>query len=165
MKRVSFKVRSKRPLAEEFSVGFSSVGVKFRALGSGRKGPVVSVSLRRRDGSGVMVGSLMFDVGPRYEIGYLEISSIGRTSFASEDLLIVDLPEEFHDRVVPSILVYCTAELEVASGIVLEGKRGGELILVAAAAPFELAVKGLLNEQYFTPEYDLREYRRVPLTT
>ena len=51
------------------------------------------------------------------------------------------------------------------SGLILKASNGDELVIVAGAYPYSLAVLGVPPIPYiFEPEYEIGHYTRVPIT-
>lgn len=118
-----------------------------------------SVTLWRTDGTVLTLGSEMYDVAPRLEVGVLNFSCRNNPDV---DTGTIDLGD-FRGEIDVSKLVIADSGTTAESGIILKcGSK--ELIIVAGAFPLTLAVGGVVTGLgYFEPEYPLELYARVPL--
>jgi hypothetical protein len=152
---IPYKISIPGRLADEFARGFKSISVE--RLAHGRP---IAIFLWHADSEGLKVQSVMHDVAERFEVGALEFSRItGTVSEVSE----FDLPGEFGVGLKASKLVLSTDGVTVESGIVLQGNRGNEMVLVAGAQPYTIAIKAPSVVEEFDPEYPLSKYSREPI--
>jgi hypothetical protein len=70
----------------------------------------------------------------------------------------------FQGEIVVSKLIIHESGTSAESGVVLKAGNGEEIMVVAAAAPYFLAVLGVVSMPHiFEPEYQLDRYTRVPI--
>ena len=118
-------------------------------------------TLWRTNGTGLTVCSQMQDVAPKREIGVLNFAH-GPTP--RSDAKAIALGAAFRGYINVLKLVIEESGTTAESGIVLQA-GSVELIIVAGAFPFTLAVTGVTTAPLsFDPGYPLDRYVRVPLT-
>jgi hypothetical protein len=101
----------------------------------------------------------MHDLADRIEVGVL---SATRVSVPFDDESFFAVPMEFHDGSSLVKLFIKVESHQLESGVVLIGRNGGELTVVAGTYPYSLAIKGLGDAPYrFEPEYPLASYQRL----
>jgi hypothetical protein len=102
----------------------------------------------------------MHDVAERIEVGVLEFSW---ARDVHEKRVFVSLGERFAE--INSVLKLVIEESSVfaESGVVVSARSGEEIVIVAGAGPFTLAVKGIEDCGSFDPEYELADYRSETL--
>ena len=81
----------------------------------------------------------------------------------SNDARVIDLPRAFRGGMDLLKLVIEESGTTAESGVILKAGRE-ELIVVAGAFPYTLAVGGTMDIPFeFGPEYPLERYIRIPL--
>ncbi|HET6620921.1 MAG TPA: hypothetical protein VFG64_13375 [Dongiaceae bacterium] len=164
MLHLKFELHFPGLVAFELSRGFTgaSIELPFDDLNSSqeRKRYADSITLWRRDGTGIKVASRMHDVRERFEVGVLEFWQVA----ASESQFIeFDLPNAFWQANRVSKLVLSDEGVTAETGIVVEGQAVGEIILVAGAYPYTLSILLPGTARYHQPEFELSRYKRIPL--
>jgi len=105
--------------------------------------------------------SQMHDVAERTEIGVLNFE---RTMAPLDFETFVDLPQTFRCEVAASKLVIRESGTSAESGVVLRVSDGEEVMVVAGAYPYSIAVLGVMSVPHiFEPEYNIDRYVRVPM--
>ncbi|WP_182084199.1 hypothetical protein [Aureimonas sp. ME7] len=131
------------------------VGVALERLPNG---PVTAAAIVRPDGSRLVVTSRVNDVGPRAEMGSLEIALR-----SGDGPLAVDLPLSWlgGPESVSKLLARLDGE-EAEAGLVLRGPGGTSLTLASGVYPHSLhvAASDLLDEGEL--EFEEHEYRLLP---
>jgi len=153
----------RRPLVEELSRGFDAASLWWHPAGILR-----ALVLWRDDGSALSIQSKTFDVSANdwLEIGFLVFREDSEFEGLGER---VPLPAQLRGELVAYKLVIVdhtddgTAG-EAESGLVLQSASKHEIIVVANAFPYSIAVKVDSIPHYFDPEYDLEKYERVLLS-
>ncbi len=140
-------------LAAEISQPFNRLSVNLYS----KRWPQ-EVTLWRPDGSGLKIISVMHDVAERREVGVLRFSSASPPKLGDIDL---DVSGSFEGVLAVSKLIILELGTEAESGIALMTTSDTELIIVAGAFPYTLAVRGLPGPHMFEPEYTLDHYMRV----
>ncbi len=156
MSDLNFVWSGRVPLARELAVPVLRVSV--RAAAHGRP---ISVTLWRGDGSGLQIRSAMHDIGERLEVGVLTFRLVDSLL---PDERVVELSPAFGGptKVIKLAIVESGARAE--SGMILEASDGSQVVVVAGANPYTLAVRGVLDQPHvFEPEYPLTNYMAVPL--
>jgi len=157
MKSLSFVWTGPTPLVFELTKPLRQISVEFETHGW-----PMFVTLWRQDGTGLRLSSDMRDVAERKEVGVLQFGSV---SSPKDGETIVDVPSAFNAPITVFKLVAHESGAIVESGVVLKASDGSEIVVVAGAFPYFLAVRGLLPALYsFKPEYPLDQYSRIPLT-
>ena len=124
-------------------------------------GTPMYVTLWRADGTGMRMHSEMHDLAERIEVGVLTFNVV---SAPSEHETFVDVASTFGQGVTVAKLIIHESGENIESGVVLGATSGDEIVIVAGAFPFHLAVNGLLSMPYrFDPEYPIGRYMRVPV--
>jgi hypothetical protein len=104
----------------------------------------------------------MHDVAERMEVGVL---SFERISAIRPGETIADVASAFQGEIVVYKLIIDESGATAESGVILKAANGDEIVIVAGAYPFSLAVLGVLSMPHiFEPEYPIDLYRRVPIT-
>jgi hypothetical protein len=143
------------PLAAELRRPIGQVSLEFD-----HRGPMF-ITLWRSDGTGLRVRSQMHDVAERREVGALNFD---RVRAPRPEETIADLPSAFHGEIVVSKLVIHESGTTAESGVILTGNND-EIVIVAGAYPYSLAVRGVPSlPGIFNPEYPIDCYSRVPIT-
>jgi hypothetical protein len=155
MKRLSFEWSESASLANEVSRPLKQASLIF-----GPHARLGFITLWRLDGVGVKVRSEMHDVAERRELGVLCFSyALALESEAT----VLAAPPAFHGHVLASKLLIEESGTTAESGLILKADRE-EIVIVASADPYCLAVKGLEGmTNGFEPEYPLDSYKRVDL--
>jgi hypothetical protein len=108
------------------------------------------------DDSGLQIWSKMHDVAVRTEIGVLEFAPAEKPS---QDQIKLSVPQSFDGSLTARKLIISESGTTAESGVILRATDGAEIIIVAAADPYCLAIKGLPSFPYkFEPEYPLQQY-------
>jgi hypothetical protein len=104
----------------------------------------------------------MHDVAEQREIGVMNFEVV----FAPRpDETIVDTSSPFQAEIVVSKLIIEESGTRAESGVILRAQSGDEIVIVAGAYPYSLAVLGLLSIPHvFEPEYSISDYARVPIS-
>lgn len=103
----------------------------------------------------------MHDVAVKVEVGVLNFEPV---SIPRPHEAIVDVVS-FQDEIVVSKLVIHESGTSAESGVMLRARNGDEIVIVARAYPYSLAVLGVVSMPHiFEPEYPIDLYTRVPLT-
>jgi hypothetical protein len=121
----------------------------------------VAATLWRTHGSGLKLYSKMHDVDDRKEVGVLQFRHV----FAPQpDETTVNVPPAFESDIILHKLVILESGIKAESGVVLTTVAGNEIVVVAGAYPYSLAVHGLSSLPHvFEPEYPLNQYLRLPI--
>jgi hypothetical protein len=163
---IPYKISIPGHLSDEFAQGFESMSIEKLVHKL-----VTTVYLWHADGTGLKVQSEMHDIAGWIEVGALKFSRVtGAVSGASESGVCetvvskINLPNEFGTGLKASKLVLCTHGITIESGVVFENTGGNEIVLVAGAGPYTVAVKAPSVVDAFEPEYELSEYIREPIS-
>ncbi len=157
MNNVLFVWGDATPLAAELSKPIKRVSVEF---GIPNVGPN-SLTLWRSDGTGLRLHTEMHDVALKREVGVLNFEHV---SALRPGETLVDIAS-FQDRIVVSKLLIHESGTSAESGVVLKASSGEEIVIVAGAYPYSLAILGVASIPHiFEPEYPIDLYTRVPLT-
>jgi hypothetical protein len=125
-------------------------------------GRPMNATLWRTDGTGLRIRSEMHDVAERREVGGLEFSYV---SFPSEHETFIDVRSRFSSELMVSKLIIHESGTSAESGIAIKSTAGHEMLIVAGAMPYSLAVGGVLSGPHiFEPEYPIDLYKKVPIT-
>lgn len=155
MKELLFNTEPTERVLEEFEKGFS-----YMALRRLPHGEVVAVLFSSDDERKLLVESEMHDISERSEIGVLKFSTpgedVGRFQYSY-------LPDEFKSGVKLSKLVAKQEYVSAESGIVIRGRDGAEIVLVAGVCPHSIAISAPFIEYDFDPEFPINEYSRVEM--
>ena len=143
------------PLVAELSKPIKRVSIEFAIPNVGPN----SVALWRSDGTGLRLRTEMHDVAARKEVGVLNFEHASEVR-PGETLVEI---ASFQDRIVVSKLLIHESGATAESGVVLTAGSGGEMVIVAGAYPYSLAVLGVASLPHlFEPEYPIDLYARVP---
>jgi hypothetical protein len=158
MNTLSFVWAGLTPLVLEFSKPLSQISVEFEP----HRRPMF-ITLWRQDGTGLRLSSEMRDVAERREVGLLRFEYVSRPK---DSETVVEIPSAFNGPITVFKLVIHESGTSVESGVVLKASDGSEIVVVAGAFPYFLALAGVLPAPYtFDPEYPLDQYSRIPLTS
>lgn len=154
MKIIRFTSIVPGTLADQFVGGFTSMSVRRLRKGSG---PIDFIFFWRADGTGLKIQSVMHDINREewLEAGVLEFTHVAADDDPSSQ---IELPDEFRRDLKVSKLVLSTEEMVVESGIVLEGRDGGRIVVVAGGFPYAITIAADFLTETFDPEYELSEY-------
>jgi hypothetical protein len=155
MRILSFEWRRLGAPAVEFSRGFQKLSYE---LASHKK--PIWVTLWRDDGTGLHVKPMMFDSGDRTEYGVLEFEPAPRGLAQG---VTVALPQAFAGVTRASKLVLKSDGFIVESGVSIKGDGGAEIVLIAGAYPYTLALSFGSVLVSFEPEYPVDQYTREPI--
>lgn len=100
----------------------------------------------------------MHDVAERIEYGVLEFDS---WAVDGAEEVTIDLPDDLWEGSTASKLMVNDGGVVCESGLVVRGARGSELIVVAGAYPYTLAVSVAGAFGPFEPELPVDKYDRV----
>ncbi|MDN7602439.1 hypothetical protein [Burkholderia gladioli] len=157
MKHLNFALHHINSLRKEFSSGFTRLSLAFAVHGK-----PISVTLWRSDGTGLQVQCRMHDVFDRVEYGVLEFE---RALGNGDGETFIDLPDDL--RLAPGStvakLILTDDGVMCESGFAVIGSQGSELIVVAGAYPYTLAVSVAGLPEPFEPEFPLDKYDRVEI--
>jgi len=104
----------------------------------------------------------MHDVAERLEVGVLNFEIAPPIQPGDR---IVDVGSAFQRDIVVSKLVINESGTSAESGLILKATNGDELVIVAGAYPYSLAVLGLPPMPHiFEPEYEIDRYTRIPIS-
>lgn len=104
----------------------------------------------------------MHDVADRTEVGVLNFEQV---SSHRPDERIADVASAFQSEIAVSKLIIHESGTSAESGLILKARNGDEIVIVAGAYPYSLAVLGLPPMPHiFEPEYEIGHYTRVPIT-
>jgi hypothetical protein len=158
MKSLQFIWKEKSSLLRHLSRPFARFSVE---TDMGRR--PVAIRLHHNSGTVTRICSQMHDIGPRTEVGVLEFST---TLNRYEKELAVDIPNRLGDITSIEKLVIAEKDVQAESGIVFKNARQEEMVFVASAAPYVLAISVPWDapELKFDPEYPLEQYRRIALS-
>jgi hypothetical protein len=155
MNNLSFVWTAKTPLKTELCKPATRASLLFD------HGMPMCLTLWRADGTGLKMFSQMHDVAERTEIGVLNFE---RTMAPLDFETFVDLPQTFRCEVAASKLVIRESGTSAESGVVLRVSDGEEVMVVAGAYPYSIAVLGVMSVPHiFEPEYNIDRYVRVPM--
>jgi hypothetical protein len=157
METLRFIWAENQSLVERLSQPFDTVSVE-----QDRARRPVAVYLHHRSGIVTQICSKMHDIAPRTEIGALEFSTV---TGPLRDELAFGLQGKVSGTASIEKLVITEGQTEAESGVVFRYPDHKEIVVVASAAPYVLAVK-VPWEAYgltFDPEYPLEQYLRVPM--
>jgi len=138
---------------EALTHGISRVSIQADA-----NGLPFAVTLWRQAEVGTRIESAMHDLAERVEVGVL---SATRVNAPLADEVFVEVPIEFAESLALTKLIIEVESSRLESGIMLTGRNGRELVIVAGAYPYSLAILGLSDAlERFEPEYPLDAYKR-----
>lgn len=121
-----------------------------------------AVTLWRGSTAGTRIESSMHDLAERIEVGVL---SATRVDAPAEKDVFIEVPSEFSGHLKLTKLLIDVQSMRLESGLVLTSQGGRELVIVAGAYPYSLAIHGLGDAHHrFEPEYPLDKYLRVAIT-
>jgi hypothetical protein len=121
-----------------------------------------SVTLWRSEEEGLRLCTEMHDVAERMEVGVLNFEQV---SSHRPDERIVDVASAFQDEIAVSKLIVHESDTSAESGLILKASNGDEIVIVAGAYPYSLAVLGVPPMPHiFEPEYEIGHYMRVPIS-
>lgn len=155
MNELLFSWTEATSLTAELSRAIKRFSISFAAHGR-----PLYVVLWRSDGTGLKIYSEMHDVAEMREVGVLHFGLV--LAPLSEETF-VDIPPAFDDQLAVTKLTIEESGTVAESGIILTANDGEEMIIVAGANPYLLAVQGVPSTPHlFEPEYPLDQYVRVP---
>lgn len=155
MQHLPFLWEGPTPLANELAAPVCRASLRRAAHGR-----PVSLTLWRSNGTGLRIQSRLHDLPRRGELAVLEF-----------DLVTQPQPDDHTSELstglgtalrVEKMLVF-EAGACAEAGVFLRGGHGAQIIAVAGAAPFTLAVKGVEDDapHGFEPAFLLEQYLRV----
>jgi len=135
--------------------------IKRMSIRSAVPGKAISATLWHPDGTGLRIQSTMHDVAERREIGVLDFAIVAA---AGNDEKSFDIPASFSGGAKASKLVINESGTNAESGVVLKASDGQEIVVVAGAFPYSLAISGVSSMPLgFEPEYSLESYARIDI--
>lgn len=159
MNAIPFEWRSTCSLRAELGKPITQISLEFAIPNSGPR----SLTLWRSDKTGLRLYTEMHDVAERREVGVLSFEHVSAPSAVE---IFTDAAPAFQREIKLSKLIVQDSGMSAESGVVLATSTGDELVIVAGAYPYSLAVKGLnlpSMSTVFNPEYPLDQYVRVPI--
>ncbi|MGH7055640.1 MAG: hypothetical protein ACREFK_14845 [Stellaceae bacterium] len=156
MRIFSFKWQENDSLALQLAAG-----VRRLSVNTDIRDTPIAVTLWQGESTKLRIRSQMNDIAERLEVGVLEFTRI--QSWGANDPSI-DFSKCFEKNLKIEKLVIAEQDVMAESGIVLENPYGEQIIIVAGASPYTLAVRAPSYEKVFQPEYPLDHYRRVVMT-
>jgi hypothetical protein len=159
MTRIAFEWSFSRSLLAELGSAIAQVSLEFSIPNSGPR----FLTLWRNDKTGLRLYTEMHDVSERREVGVLSLECV---SAPRPGEIFTTVSPAFQRGIMSSKLIVQESGTSAESGVVLATTTGEELIIVAGAYPYSLAVKGLpplAVPNLFNPEYPLDRYLRVPI--
>lgn len=121
-----------------------------------------AVTLWHDSTAGTRIESAMHDLAERIEVGVL---SATRVDAPAEKDVLIEMPSEFSGHLKLTKLLIDVQSRRLESGLVLTSQSGRELVVVAGAYPYSLAIHGLGDANHrFEPEYPLNSYLRLAIT-
>jgi hypothetical protein len=158
MNSLAFVWAEPTPLAAELSKPIRHVSVGLVIPNDGPR----FVTLWRPDETGLRLYTEMHDVAERREVGVLNFE---RVSAPRPNETIADASAAFQGRIAVSKLIIHESGKSAESGVILKAANDDEIIIVAGAFPYQLAILGVLSLPHmFYPEYPIDRYERVPMT-
>jgi hypothetical protein len=158
MNSLSFVWAEATPLAAELSKPIKQVSAEFGVPNNGPR----FVTLWRSDDTGLRLYTEMHDVAERRELGVLNFEAVSSPKPGES---IEDVGAAFQGEIFVSKLTIHESGTSAESGVILKASNGDEIVIVAGAYPYLLAVRGVLPTlNIFHPEYPIDRYLRVPLT-
>jgi len=155
MNTLSFSWGEATSLAAELAKPLKHVFVEFMPHGE-----PITLTLWRSDDTGLKIHSQMHDLTERTEVGVLNFSFNSEPPTEGKAVCVASM---FQRHINPSKLVIEESGTIAESGVVLEAAND-QIVIVAGAFPFTLAVSGLFaGPNVFRPEYPMEQYARVPL--
>ena len=156
-KYLSFGWDGPTPLAAELSRPIKQVSFDFPIPNAGPN----SVTLWRSEETGLRLRTEMHDVAERIEVGVLNFEQV---SSHLPDERIADVASAFQSEIAVTKLVIHESGTSAESGLILKASNGDELVIVAGAYPYSLAVLGVLPMPHiFEPEYEIGQYNRISI--
>lgn len=121
-----------------------------------------AVTLWQNSTAGTRIESTMHDLAERTEVGVLSATCVHAPA---ENDVFIEVPIEYSGHLKLTKLLIDVQSTRLESGIVLTSQGGRELVVVAGAYPYSLAVHGLGDAHHrFEPEYPLDNYLRLAIT-
>ena len=139
-----------------------SQGVSRVSIQAGPDGLPFAVTLWHHSTDGTRIESAMHDLAERIEVGVL---SATRVDAPAEKDVFIEVPSDFSGHLKLTKLFIDVQSTRLESGMVLTSQSGCELVVVAGAYPYSLAIHGLGDAHHrFEPEYSLDNYLRLAIT-
>lgn len=157
MTKIPFVWRERGSLLENLFQPFDHLAIQLDVI----QRPV-AVRLGHRHAIATHIHSTMHHVAKRIELGILEFTK-SNDRYGNE--LNVDVPETFGAVLAIDKLAIDEQDVVAESGIAFRNARGEEIVIVAGAQPYGLAIRipwsGVLVQ--FDPEYPLSRYSRTTM--
>jgi hypothetical protein len=157
MNDIPFSWQEEGPLVEYLSRRFDRLAVELDLV----QRPV-AVCLVHNQTPTIEISSNMHVVGERDELGALRFAmSKDQNRYG----LKIDVPPAFGTVTAIDKLVLVEEQIRVESGIVFRNGNGSDIVIVASARPFGLAISVPWPSPLakFDPECDLEQYTREPM--
>jgi hypothetical protein len=138
MNSLSFVWTGATRLAIELSRPIGQVSVDFVIANVGPS----SITPWRSDGTRLRLFAEMHDVAVKVEVGVLNFEQV---SAPRPDETITDVVS-FQDEVVASKLIIHESGTSAESDVILRASNGDEIVIVAGAYPYSLAVQGVVSD-------------------
>jgi hypothetical protein len=143
---------------DQTDVGLAK-GITRISIRTAAHGRPIAVTLWQSEAVGTRIESVMHDLAERIEVGVLVAT---RVSAPFADEVFVDAPSAFNEDMMLTKLFIEVETKRLESGVVLRGRDGCEIVIVAGAFPYSLAVLGIGEAPHrFEPEYPLNSYLRL----
>jgi hypothetical protein len=157
-KYLSFGWAGPTPLVAELRRPITQVSLEFPIPNTGP----TFVTLWRSPEAGLRLYTHMHDVAERIEVGVLNFEAVSKRR---PDDRIAEIASAFQSDIVASKLVIDESGTSAESGLILRAINGEEMLIVAGAYPYSLAVFGLPPMPHiFEPEYEIDRYTRSPIS-
>lgn len=152
MRYFPFKTPDQLPLAD-----FLRGGLRFFFIEADKFARPYALHIQRNDGLCVKLGSFVYEIAPREEVGSLLIEfengfPPGRKSY--------EFPEEFRAEVRFSQLNITLEDAKIACGLALIGRSSAQMIVVPGEMPYSIHVESSFFTDSFKPEFNLADYHR-----
>jgi hypothetical protein len=160
MNNLLFSWQENGSLAEQLARGMESISI---SLISNEK--LIAITLWHGDGSGLRIRSKMHNIAERFEVGVLEFSTIPVSTY---DEIKVILPGSFRGDLKLKKMIIVDSGIIAEAGVLFEGSDMAEIVVVAGADPYTLAVRlpplvAAPSLPAFQPEYPIALYKRVAM--
>lgn len=144
------------PLAVEVTKPIRYVSIEFEPHGK-----PMYVTLWRPDGTGLRIHSEVHEIAERMEIGVLCFSHL--KSLSGTEVMLPVAPE-FNQQFDAFKLIVNESGVRAESGLLLRARNGSEITIAAAAFPFMIAIKGVVERPHiFEPEYPMEDFEPIPI--
>lgn len=138
-----------------------AAGVRRLSINTDIRDTPIAVTLWQGENTKLRIRSRMNDITERLEVGVLEFTRIRSWGANGPS---IDLSKCFEKNLKIEKLIIVEQDVMAESGIALENPYGDQIVIVAGASPYTLAVRAPSYEKGFQPEYPLDHYRRIVMT-